>query len=325
MPVVKISQLPAYTDFDSLDLIPITDISVGNTKNYTIAQVTQAKVDTSLLGANSGVATLDSSGKLTTSQIPSALVGALQYQGIWNASTNTPTLVSSIGIKGFYYKVNVAGTTTIDTHNNWTVGDLVIFDGTVWEQVQGGTSDVVSVAGRTGAVTLTSGDVGLGNVNNTSDASKPISTAQATAIGLKQDTLVSGTNIKTINTVSLVGSGNIDTTTGTTFTLANSKVTDSTTTLATVAQTAIALGSTATYRTVKLTIQATQGTNYHSTEITIIHDGTNIVKTEYGTVYTASALATYSANIVGSTINLLITGASASSTVYIIRSTYINL
>jgi hypothetical protein len=44
---------------------------------------------------------------------------------------------------------------------------------------------VTSVAGRTGAVTLVKGDVGLGNVDNTSDANKPVSTAQATAIGAK--------------------------------------------------------------------------------------------------------------------------------------------
>ena len=41
---------------------------------------------------------------------------------------------------------------------------------------------VTSVAGRTGAVTLTKTDVGLANVNNTTDASKPISTATQTAL-----------------------------------------------------------------------------------------------------------------------------------------------
>lgn len=58
-------------------------------------------------------------------------------------------------------------------------------------------------------VTVTKGDVGLGNVDNTSDANKPISTATQTALNSKQDTLVSGTNIKTINNQSLLGSGNI--------------------------------------------------------------------------------------------------------------------
>jgi hypothetical protein len=40
---------------------------------------------------------------------------------------------------------------------------------------------VQSVAGRTGAVTLAKADVGLGSVDNTADASKPVSTAQAAA------------------------------------------------------------------------------------------------------------------------------------------------
>lgn len=44
---------------------------------------------------------------------------------------------------------------------------------------------VDSVNGRTGAVVLTSTDVGLANVNNTSDANKPVSTAQQTALDAK--------------------------------------------------------------------------------------------------------------------------------------------
>lgn len=44
---------------------------------------------------------------------------------------------------------------------------------------------VQSVAGRTGAVTLAKSDVGLGNVDNTADASKPISTATQTALDAK--------------------------------------------------------------------------------------------------------------------------------------------
>jgi len=41
---------------------------------------------------------------------------------------------------------------------------------------------VKSVAGKTGTVTLTKGDVGLSNVDNTSDMDKPISTAVQTAL-----------------------------------------------------------------------------------------------------------------------------------------------
>jgi hypothetical protein len=49
----------------------------------------------------------------------------------------------------------------------------------------------------------------LNNVDNTSDADKPVSSAQQTALDAKQATLVSGTNIKTINNTSVLGSGNI--------------------------------------------------------------------------------------------------------------------
>lgn len=57
--------------------------------------------------------------------------------------------------------------------------------------------------------THTKAEVGLANVDNTSDANKPVSTAQQTALNTKQETLVSGTNIKTINGTTLLGSGDI--------------------------------------------------------------------------------------------------------------------
>jgi hypothetical protein len=69
---------------------------------------------------------------------------------------------------------------------------------------------VTSVNGETGDVVLDKTDIGLSNVDNTSDANKPISTATQTALDAKQATLVSGTNIKTINSTSLLGSGDIE-------------------------------------------------------------------------------------------------------------------
>jgi hypothetical protein len=49
------------------------------------------------------------------------------------------------------------------------------------------TGPVVSVNGNTGVVVLTATDLGLGNVDNTSDADKPVSTAQQTSLDLKAD------------------------------------------------------------------------------------------------------------------------------------------
>jgi hypothetical protein len=56
---------------------------------------------------------------------------------------------------------------------------------------------------------VTKTDVGLGNVDNTSDADKPVSTLTQTALDGKQATLVSGTNIQSINNASILTSGNL--------------------------------------------------------------------------------------------------------------------
>jgi hypothetical protein len=47
---------------------------------------------------------------------------------------------------------------------------------------------VQSVASKTGEVTLVKGDVGLGNVDNTADADKPVSTATQTQLNSKIST-----------------------------------------------------------------------------------------------------------------------------------------
>ena len=59
------------------------------------------------------------------------------------------------------------------------------------------------------STTTARANLGLGNVDNTSDASKPVSSATASALLAKQDTLVSATNIKTVNGNSLLGSGDL--------------------------------------------------------------------------------------------------------------------
>lgn len=73
----------------------------------------------------------------TVSSITNA-IGALNYKGTWNASTNTPTITSSVGVKGDYYVVSVSGTTNINGISNWGVGDWITFNGSVWQRVEGG-------------------------------------------------------------------------------------------------------------------------------------------------------------------------------------------
>ena len=62
----------------------------------------------------------------------------LDFQGSWNASTNSPALASGTGTKGEFYIVSVAGTTNLDGITNWGIGDWALFNGTVWQRVEGG-------------------------------------------------------------------------------------------------------------------------------------------------------------------------------------------
>lgn len=83
-------------------------------------------------------------------------------------------------------------------------------DATTKQYVDAISSDLNNhIADKNNPHEVTKAQVGLGNVDNTSDLNKPISTATQTALNAKQDTLVSGTNIKTINNESLLGDGNI--------------------------------------------------------------------------------------------------------------------
>lgn len=86
-------------------------------------------------------------------------IGALNYQGTWNASANSPALASGVGTKGDYYVVSVAGSTNLDGITDWQIGDWAVFNGTVWQKIDN-TDGVVSVNGQTGVVVLTAANVG---------------------------------------------------------------------------------------------------------------------------------------------------------------------
>ena len=95
------------------------------------------------------------------------------------------------------------------------------------------------------------------------------------------------------------------------------------TTLTTTSQSTIATHAAATYRTVKYLVQCTQGTDYHSTEINLIHDGTTVYITEYGTLFDNAALGTFDATISSGNILLQITPGSATSMTVRVVSTAI--
>jgi hypothetical protein len=66
------------------------------------------------------------------------VLGALNYKGTWDATANSPALASSVGTKGDYYVVSTAGSTALNGISNWGIGDWAVFNGSVWQRVEGG-------------------------------------------------------------------------------------------------------------------------------------------------------------------------------------------
>lgn len=158
---------------------------VADMPNLSGVYVTQSEV-----GQPNGVASLDGSGKVPSSQLPSTV---LEYQGLWNPTTNTPTLQDSTGTNGFVYQVSAVFAGPIAGLNNTTmvnfqVGNLVIYSGTLgqWEQAAALTG-VTSVNGAVGAVTVNAinqltGDVTAGPASQSQSQTSTVAKIQGTAV-----------------------------------------------------------------------------------------------------------------------------------------------
>ncbi len=70
----------------------------------------------------------------------------------------------------------------------------------------------------------------------------------------------------------------------------------------------------ATFRAAKYIIAMSRGSDFHSTEIMLVHDGSAVTLTQYGTLKDAT-IATFDADISGDNVRLRCTPASSSSSV----------
>ncbi|MDQ6531283.1 tail fiber domain-containing protein [Flavobacterium sp. LHD-85] len=153
----------------------INGVAFDGSANITINAVdSTARIASSEKGAANGVATLDASGIILTSQLPSYVDDVLEF-----------TNLAGFPATGETGKIYIAK----DTNKTYRWG------GSAYVYITSGAVD--SVAGKTGVVTLAKTDVGLGSVDNTADAAKNV--LSATKL----------TTPRTINGVSFDGSANI--------------------------------------------------------------------------------------------------------------------
>lgn len=164
-----------------------SQVGLGNADNTSdlnkpISTATQAALDLKEDEANKGVANgyapLNASVQVPIQYLPNTF---FNYLGTWDAATNTPTLADGVGTVKDAYIVTVGAVRDLGSGNQtFNIGDYVIYNGSIW-QVVPSVAPVSSVNTKTGAVVLVPSDIGLGNVDNTSDINKPVSTAQAAA------------------------------------------------------------------------------------------------------------------------------------------------
>ena len=184
------------------------------------------------------VIAVNSQGQITS--ISTQPTNAPAYQGTWNASTNSPLLVSSVGTAGYYYVVSVAGNTTLNGVSGWAVGDWAIFENGVWQKIAGSSSESFTNLTTTNlAVTGLTGYMYANNTGGNVTASTTIpntaisglgtmSTQNANAVAITGGT-INGTSIGATTASSgaftyLSTSGSTSTTPSLSFNASNSPI-----------------------------------------------------------------------------------------------------
>lgn len=156
-------------------------------------------------GVANGYAPLDATGKVAAAYLPASMQGNDQFKGSWNANTNIvtsddsalnglPLPAAATGNLGYYFRVTVAGSTTIDGENDWKVKDVIQSIGTSWIKLDN-TDSVLSVNGASGTVVL--------NTDNISESGSPtnlwftVARAVAAITTTTMGALISGATAKT--------------------------------------------------------------------------------------------------------------------------------
>ena len=151
---------------------------------------------------------LDAGGKIAIAQIPASVIGGLTYKGAW--AVNTSPVIASGGdvggvtaSKGDYYVASNSDALSpaIDGQTYVQAGDVIAFNGTTWDFIDGAKSEVRSVNDiaptAAGNVVLTAANVGaVATANLTTlaiadkipqlNASGQISTAQLQVASVTQ-------------------------------------------------------------------------------------------------------------------------------------------
>lgn len=133
----------------------VNNIQPDAAGNIQLSAADVGAVSLTVVGQPNGVPSLDSNGWVPMSQLPPGIIGGLQYQGTYDAATDTPPLPAPAqSNKGWYWVVSEAGT---QQGLDLRIGDWVVSNGTSYDKIDNQEGRVLSVNGAMP-------DPGTGNV-----------------------------------------------------------------------------------------------------------------------------------------------------------------
>lgn len=168
--------------------VDITNVSNGQLIKYNSStqkweNYTPDYLSSSLKGAVNGLAELDSNGLVPSAQLPSYVDDVLEYASL--------SAFPATGESGKIYVALDTNKTYRWSGSQYTIigGDLTLGEtsSTAYRGDRGKTAYDHSQVTNGNPHNVTATDVGLGNVNNTSDANKPVSIATQTELNKKQN------------------------------------------------------------------------------------------------------------------------------------------
>ena len=233
-----------------------------------------------------------------------SIAGTLTYEDVTNIdSVGLITARSGVSVTGGDIKVGSA--VTISQDNIFTTGIVTAttFVGNVTGNASGSAATL--------ATARTIGGVSF-------DGSANINLPGVNAAGNQNTTGNAATATLATNASGLTGypSITVGTVTAASVILNDGAVLSGVSTTSSTSQTAINTFAAATYRSAKYNIQVVRGSSYQTSEVLVIHDGSNSYGTEYAVIKTGNSLATFDTDINSGNVRLLATPSSGDSTTF---------
>ena len=181
-PAAPVQTVNGYTGSVNLAKSDISLSDVDNTSDISkpVSNATQAalntKLDANKVGVASGLASLNALGKIPTDQIP-----AISFSSVKVLSSQVDMLALSSAVVG-------SVVIRTDENKNYVLAQTNPAVLSNWIQLLTPAPPVQTVNGYSGNVSIAKSDLGLGNIDNTSDANKPISAATLSSLNSKANT-----------------------------------------------------------------------------------------------------------------------------------------